>query len=74
MKAANGGPIRANHPNAEKLMINATFGRPLLARHLKVEKLTNAIPGGPLQARHPKVENELVQLNLLIFPINGSNR
>jgi len=37
MKAANGGPIRANHPNAEKLMINATFGKPLRAKYPRVK-------------------------------------
>ena len=51
MKTANGGPVRASHPNAEKLMINVTFGGPLQARRLKVEKLTNTTSGGPLRAR-----------------------
>jgi len=38
MKAANGGPMAASHPNLKKLMIiNATFGGPLWVRHPKVE-------------------------------------
>ena len=73
MKVADGRPMCASHPNAEKLMINATFDGPLQERHPKVKKLTNAIPGGPLRARHPEVENEFVQLNPLIFSVNGSD-
>jgi len=41
MKAANGRPMRASHLNAEKLLINATYGGPLHARHPKDEKIIN---------------------------------
>jgi len=32
-----------------------------------------ATSGGPLRVRRPEVENELLQMSLLIFPINGSD-
>jgi len=73
MKVTNGGPMWACHPNVEKLMINETSGGSLWVRHPKVEKLTHTTPGGPLRARHPEVDNELVQLNLLNFSVNGSD-
>jgi len=40
-----------------RLMINVTSGRPMWARHPKVEKLTNATYDGPMEARHLQVEN-----------------
>jgi len=52
MKETNGGPMWASHPNAEKLMINATSSGSLRVRHTKVEKLTNTTCGGPVRARH----------------------
>jgi len=58
MKTANGRPMLASHPNADKLLTKTDNGGPMRVSHPNAEKLMlKATFGEPLRARNLKVES-----------------